>query len=645
MRVNTNAVLPLSGGDTDQVFNTKGGIHHAASVVQNLRAIGEDALHLIPGDRIAQLEFANNPKSFGMFLGLFALGSIEDLAEIVAFPFMLLKNLWDIVENLAAWVINAVQGISDGDAKAVAGFEFGDAPSAVNQLIGLDREQLREAYFVNFFPRWQQPGTAAQGLGKVDLSTIRASVPTPAIKMPTHAPFDAGYWQSLAKLSGKPIAYSPEVVHYDTNQVDADYARRIALIKSAQSTVLYTCYCMEPDKYGEGILQALIDKAKDFKAQGKKPNLMLKFDAVAETFIINEGGAANTQKFLDMLHEFTAAGGSICNYAPLDIQGQNVGGGDHGKALLIDGERAMVGGRNCGGDDFDGHAGDSDIEISGTAASQIGERAMTLLSQLAAGPPQEFGEAPADQLKNAVARYQAFQKQLQIDVTLATNRANAHANAKIAAGKSPGTPLCVLTFSPTFEEIKSPDGVQNAITEAMIQTIDKCQKGDEFIVGQNYINAGDTEMNALINAAKRGVVVKIITNGAAVSERSMLPYYNAERWYGDLLKAGVKIYETDAWQHRKMFCVNGKVAGVGSYNQELAAEEKLSEDMVVSADPTYVAHMHQTLLDEITQKTTLYDPNNAPKMHLSWWQYPFFPFIWMFNETLVLIAFLMRKLM
>lgn len=138
--------------DVDSVVNANGNVNHGASVVQNVRAMGEDVMHaVIPLDRAIQMAKEMGPPDNGfgqvfwfafggpiLMIGGFLLGVLLDLLEIVALPFMLLWNLINIVGHTGA----AIAG-DGGDADAVAGqqprFDFRDQSSLMRQLSQRER--------------------------------------------------------------------------------------------------------------------------------------------------------------------------------------------------------------------------------------------------------------------------------------------------------------------------------------------------------------------------------------------------------------------------------------------------------------------------------------------------------------------------
>lgn len=88
---------------------------------------------------------------------------------------------------------------------------------------------------------------------------------------------------------------------------------------------------------------------------------------------------------------------------------------------------------------------------------------------------------------------------------------------------------------------------------------------EQILLGHSYFVPDDLTIEALIAARERGVVVKVITPGphqevAAVREASR------SKW-GDLLKAGVEIYEYQpTMYHVKLTIVDDVWVSIGSAN-------------------------------------------------------------------------------
>lgn len=77
---------------------------------------------------------------------------------------------------------------------------------------------------------------------------------------------------------------------------------------------------------------------------------------------------------------------------------------------------------------------------------------------------------------------------------------------------------------------------------------------------------GSTLIDALINAATRGIDVKIITPGTSDSK---VVARMARSYYETLLKAGVKIYEyTPGFVHAKASLVDDELGSIGTVNMD-----------------------------------------------------------------------------
>ncbi len=136
MRVNHDRSVGWYQADPETVRNTKGGIHHGASAVQNLRAIGEDAAHaVVPVDRAIEYGLVAARLHWLFALPAFIVGFLADLIEIMLFPFMLLKNLGDITAHGIGAAVNAAQGEGDGevDVRDIRAFDPLDGISAHRQ--------------------------------------------------------------------------------------------------------------------------------------------------------------------------------------------------------------------------------------------------------------------------------------------------------------------------------------------------------------------------------------------------------------------------------------------------------------------------------------------------------------------------------
>ena len=119
--------------------------------------------------------------------------------------------------------------------------------------------------------------------------------------------------------------------------------------------------------------------------------------------------------------------------------------------------------------------------------------------------------------------------------------------------------------------------------------------------------------NALINAARKGIDVRILTNSYETGQElaMSLCHYISLNYYRDLLAAGVRIYEYGCdpnlkqkpYYHVKQFIIDGKCVAVGSYNLSLRSAYLESEIMVYIADKSVATARENLFLKELDLNT------------------------------------------
>ncbi len=140
MRVNRDSVRMWQAQDGETVKNRSGGVHHGASAVQNLRAMGEDLVHAaLPFDRAVNMavrvaERSGPVEGPGNVVVAFLAGALLELLELVLLPVWLIKNLYDLCAHGIAAAANASAGERDGEAEAAASFSVERMPSFWRQF-------------------------------------------------------------------------------------------------------------------------------------------------------------------------------------------------------------------------------------------------------------------------------------------------------------------------------------------------------------------------------------------------------------------------------------------------------------------------------------------------------------------------------
>jgi cardiolipin synthase len=140
------------------------------------------------------------------------------------------------------------------------------------------------------------------------------------------------------------------------------------------------------------------------------------------------------------------------------------------------------------------------------------------------------------------------------------------------------------------------------IENLMIENIKALQAGEKcWIANAYFLPTGALEgfKEALMDAAKRGVDVRILTNSEATND---LPQMNqaALPAYRDLLDAGVRIMErTDRTMHQKVALFGNNTAVVGSWNADNRSASLHSEVVAVVYGEAFAQKMEAMILKDM----------------------------------------------
>jgi cardiolipin synthase A/B len=117
--------------------------------------------------------------------------------------------------------------------------------------------------------------------------------------------------------------------------------------------------------------------------------------------------------------------------------------------------------------------------------------------------------------------------------------------------------------------------------------------------------------DALIEAARRGVKVRIMTNSDTSNDMGIVTGC-ARAFYADLLRAGVEIYERngDSTLHSKTATFDGQFSLVGSCNLNGRSRHYDSEVLICSSSERIAAELHKRFEDGIPEATRI-TPDSA----------------------------------
>ncbi|WP_233203482.1 cardiolipin synthase ClsB [Limnohabitans sp. B9-3] len=138
----------------------------------------------------------------------------------------------------------------------------------------------------------------------------------------------------------------------------------------------------------------------------------------------------------------------------------------------------------------------------------------------------------------------------------------------------------------------------------------------EVVVASAYFFPGLRLRRALVMAAKRGVRVRLLLQG---QYEYLLPYRASRQLYGQLMSAGVEIYEYHAsYLHAKVAVIDSRWATVGSSNLDPLSLLLAREANVVVRDPAFARDLQANLEAAMHAGARRVEPHDY--LHRPWLQ-------------------------
>jgi len=299
------------------------------------------------------------------------------------------------------------------------------------------------------------------------------------------------------------------------------YAAMFDAITSAREYVLVESFIFEEASVGEQTLSALLAKAA---ARGV--HIYVIYDAV--------GSLSTEAKFLDGLK---ATGISLCIFNPLnplDERFSGVNQRDHRKIVVVDGEYAFAGGVNFS-------------QAYRIASSQARNRGLSKQKSLEQG----WRDTHIALRGTAARDLERLFRETWTKAECAGDVTPAFREDAVGAGNT----LVQVVAS-------TPDDENNEIYATLLSVITYARRSIDVTMA--YFVPDDALEDALRDAAKRGVVVRIIL--PSYSDFSGV-FYAGRAHYDELLESGVRLYELEsAFLHSKSIVVDGVWSSIGSTN-------------------------------------------------------------------------------
>lgn len=248
----------------------------------------------------------------------------------------------------------------------------------------------------------------------------------------------------------------------------------------------------------------------------------------------------------------------------------------HEKYLIADGQKAILGGLNIADEYMFGGTG-RHIETMGAAREAWRDTDVYL-------------EGPA--AKDSFDGFASNWKYLTGEALAAPTN-----TATITEG-SEATTVQYIQHHPRI------DGDHN-ITNFMVETIKALEPGQKAYIANSYFiptGALESYKLALMDAAKRGVDVRIVTNSGKttdapqVNQAAIFPYR-------EMLRAGVRIFERNGERtmHTKSAVFGSNTSAIGSWNADNRSASLNSETLAVAYSPRFAAKVEEMIIKDMSQ--------------------------------------------
>ncbi len=324
----------------------------------------------------------------------------------------------------------------------------------------------------------------------------------------------------------------------------AEWARRLAMIREAQSFLYLSTFYIEYDDYAIEALDAL-DAARQ---RGVAVNLLIDgFGQQLGGVVMSPDQRAALAARLDRLQR---AGAIVTFYRPRHRLQRWLGGGQHVKIQVSDAGEAIFGSSNITRASYEGW-NEYSVALRGPVVAALLSSYADIGGVVSAGHVE-------------------------------------HLRAK-SAGQSAEIPLDYWFCNPTF--LQGPLGPlgwrgPNLVTDRLVDMIDAARRS--IMITSFYFKPVEPLVAALAAAAARGVRIEVHHSHRDALPATELAWIGAAAHYRRLRSAGVSIYENRHGEHSKIVLVDDNRVAFGSYNFEHAAHDRLAEAMLVCSHPTAV---------------------------------------------------------
>lgn len=394
----------------------------------------------------------------------------------------------------------------------------------------------------------------------------------------------ADFLQTLSSVTGAPIEHGENIAII--NNGDDFMNDLIGVIHSASSSIDFTLYPWSNGAFSNRVFAALT------AAAGRGVAVRVLLDAL--------GGHTVPGNLIAALEK---SGGQVAKYHQFSfLHPYQFDERDHIRSIVIDGESGFFGGMGIG-DDWIGSLSTTTDGNNSPAWKDImfevkGGMAQDLESDFAELWNETTGEIIAEPTTSAVT----FSG---INSPFSTSTLSFISSTTAAYIHIMSTPSSV-----------GPESIHNIFLLSIVEA-----KKSIYIVSP-YILPDRNILDALETQARAGLDVRIVSPGIATNAPLMRDAWRAD--YGELLEAGVKLYEYEpAMDHEKYMIVDDHWSVVGSANMDSRSESLNAENIMGIDDPVLATDLTKLYNADIAQskQITLADRQSWSWIFKVWSQF------------------------
>lgn len=389
------------------------------------------------------------------------------------------------------------------------------------------------------------------------------------------------------------------------------YTSMFASIEAAKMHINLETYILEPDEIGQHMVDALLSKQKS---------------GVQINIIYDSAGSVGTDKaFFQPLID---AGAHVIEFNPINplkaSNGWQWNNRDHRKLLVVDGEKAYVGGINISSVYTKGSSGslfsrgaEKSNKINLNQINSQDKSQKSIQYNAAEG----FSQQKQFNLKNDVIDEQGAitwrDTHLLIEGPIVADFQHLFLQTW---QNQKGAALEEHSYFPQLSNVgtevmraigSTPNDEYSLMYVTLLSAINSAESN--IWITNAYFVPDEQLLDALKGAAIRGVDVRLLLPSKSDSN---LVFYASHSFYSELLKSGVKIYERqNALLHAKTALIDGVWSSVGSTNLDWRSFLNNQEIDAVVISPSFGAKMRATYEEDLKQSKQI-DLENWEKRSL-----------------------------